>query len=247
MFERFLFRATDLPESPEVRFFDEKITEKQNRSLAFGTPNPTPFLDDKSCRQLSQSVAAPVPHGRGLPLQWWQQHGPWRREQASESSSSNNPSELIGMSLLFPARLNVNLIHTPLIRPTLPTLPPPPLPSIAAHLASAPSTANGSDRRTQSVASFGGSDRGEAASTLRSHLPACSISTAGKLNRSMTVMHNIITTFKRIERCQWYIKIRYEDLSSFIFYLSFDALIYVAVLPSGPLFFDFVVVSRAFS
>jgi hypothetical protein len=111
MFERFLFRAATLPESPEVRFFAEKIVEKQNRSLAFGVPKPTPFLDGKSSSQMQGpagcTLAAPLPHARGVPAGWWQRQ-PWLCPDGGEKGP-----------LLFPARLDPTLVGV-LVRPSLP-------------------------------------------------------------------------------------------------------------------------------
>ena len=52
MFQRFLEERQDNPDHPEMRFFDESIIAKNNRSkkytLATGGKKPTPFLDDVS-------------------------------------------------------------------------------------------------------------------------------------------------------------------------------------------------------
>jgi hypothetical protein len=196
MFERFLFRATEMPESSEVRFFDEKITDKQNRSLAFGTPKPTPFLDDRSCSQSIQLVAAPVPHGQGLQPQWWRQESLLHFRSSDYSRGSNPSGVLIKASLLFPAYLNSDLVQAPLIRPSLlpPLLPPSAgtthLPSAAAPGGSGPISASstatvGSEKRPQSVANVGDGP----ASGLRSSYspPRSTSSVAVKLNKSMAV------------------------------------------------------------
>jgi hypothetical protein len=113
MFERFLFRAATLPDSPEVRFFAEKIVEKQNRSLAFGVPKPTPFLDGKSSSQTQGpagcTLAAPLPNARGVPAGWWQRQ-PWLCPDGGVAVTG---------PLLFPARLDPILVGA-LVRPSLP-------------------------------------------------------------------------------------------------------------------------------
>jgi hypothetical protein len=52
MFQIFLQERNDNPDSPELRFFDESIIAKNNRSkkanLTMGGKKPTPFLDDES-------------------------------------------------------------------------------------------------------------------------------------------------------------------------------------------------------
>ena len=52
MFQRFLEERLENPDTPEIRFFDESIVEKYNRSrvtqMQKGGKLPTPFLDDES-------------------------------------------------------------------------------------------------------------------------------------------------------------------------------------------------------
>ena len=52
MFQRFLEERNEAPEDPEIRFFDESIIAKHNRSkattLTTGGKKKTPFLDDES-------------------------------------------------------------------------------------------------------------------------------------------------------------------------------------------------------
>ena len=52
MFQRFLEERLEDPDTPEIRFFDESIVEKYNRSrvsqMQKGGKLPTPFLDDES-------------------------------------------------------------------------------------------------------------------------------------------------------------------------------------------------------
>mmetsp|Transcript_2113 Transcript_2113/g.9260 ORF Transcript_2113/g.9260 Transcript_2113/m.9260 type:complete len:1300 (-) Transcript_2113:257-4156(-) len=46
MFERFLEERSFQPDRPEIRFFDESILQKRNRSVQTRTKHATPFLDD---------------------------------------------------------------------------------------------------------------------------------------------------------------------------------------------------------
>ena len=75
MFQRFLEQRKDNPDSPELRFFDEAIIAKNNRSkkanLSMSGKKPTPFLDDESgevsqasvpCRLLFYSECIPYIH-----------------------------------------------------------------------------------------------------------------------------------------------------------------------------------------
>lgn len=48
MFERFLEERTANPTQPEVRFFDESIAAKLNRSKTNPIKKDTPFLNDQS-------------------------------------------------------------------------------------------------------------------------------------------------------------------------------------------------------
>lgn len=48
MFERFLEERTTNPTQPEVRFFDESIAAKLNRSKTNPIKKDTPFLNDLS-------------------------------------------------------------------------------------------------------------------------------------------------------------------------------------------------------
>ena len=48
MFERFLEERTATPTPPEVRFFDESIAAKLNRSKTNPIKKDTPFLNDLS-------------------------------------------------------------------------------------------------------------------------------------------------------------------------------------------------------
>lgn len=64
MFQRFLEERMDNPDHPEIRFFDESILAKLNRSkvkkMAKGGKLPTPFLDDESGKVNLQCSAKPV-------------------------------------------------------------------------------------------------------------------------------------------------------------------------------------------
>jgi hypothetical protein len=61
MFQRFLEQQKDNPDTPELRFFDESIIAKNNRSkkanLTMGGKKPTPFLDDTSGKVSQESVS----------------------------------------------------------------------------------------------------------------------------------------------------------------------------------------------
>ena len=48
LFERFLEERLSDPDRPEIRFFDESILQKRNRSVATRSKHATPFLDDAS-------------------------------------------------------------------------------------------------------------------------------------------------------------------------------------------------------
>jgi hypothetical protein len=47
MFEKFAEECAEHPNQAEVRFFNESILEKMNRSATQFTKKKTPFLDDK--------------------------------------------------------------------------------------------------------------------------------------------------------------------------------------------------------
>jgi len=65
MFERFLHDVISQPDRPEVRFFDESIVAKMNRS-ALAKHEPTPFLDDRS-DAVNETFQPPPPSNWGLP------------------------------------------------------------------------------------------------------------------------------------------------------------------------------------
>eukprot|EP00547_Thalassionema_nitzschioides_P007486 CAMPEP_0194204628 /NCGR_PEP_ID=MMETSP0156-20130528/4096_1 /TAXON_ID=33649 /ORGANISM="Thalassionema nitzschioides, Strain L26-B" /LENGTH=1620 /DNA_ID=CAMNT_0038930687 /DNA_START=42 /DNA_END=4904 /DNA_ORIENTATION=- len=71
MFQRFLEERNEHPEDPEIRFFDESIIAKLNRSkkeaiAKGGKKIPTPFLDDDSER-ITKTFTPPQPSILGLP------------------------------------------------------------------------------------------------------------------------------------------------------------------------------------
>lgn len=47
MFEKFVEECAESPNQSEIRFFNESILDKINRSTAQFTKKKTPFLDDK--------------------------------------------------------------------------------------------------------------------------------------------------------------------------------------------------------
>jgi hypothetical protein len=65
MFERFLEERYTRPDLPEIRFFDESIIEKLNRSRT-AAKRDTPFLDDTS-NDVSETYNPPLPSNWGLP------------------------------------------------------------------------------------------------------------------------------------------------------------------------------------
>ena len=69
MFQRFLEERKENPMDPEIRFFDESIIAKTNRSkrtkLAKKTI-PTPFLDDEA-NNVTKTFTPPPPSNLGLP------------------------------------------------------------------------------------------------------------------------------------------------------------------------------------
>eukprot|EP00752_Nemacystus_decipiens_P011001 g9775.t1 len=66
MFERFLEERTTNPTQPEVRFFDESIAAKLNRSKTHPIKRDTPFLNDLSDAH-NQVFNPPAPSNWGLP------------------------------------------------------------------------------------------------------------------------------------------------------------------------------------
>jgi len=70
-FQRFLEERKENPEIPEIRFFDESIIAKRNRSkretLAKGGKQPTLFLDDKTSWRVKKIFTPPPPSNLGLP------------------------------------------------------------------------------------------------------------------------------------------------------------------------------------
>lgn len=71
LFQRFLEERKDNPEVPEIRFFDESIIAKRNRSkrttLAKGGKKSTPFLDDRTRWEVKKLFTPPPPNNLGLP------------------------------------------------------------------------------------------------------------------------------------------------------------------------------------
>ncbi len=71
LFQRFLEERKENPEIPEIRFFDESIIAKRNRSkretLAKGGKKPTPFLDDRTTWEVTKIFTPPTPNNLGLP------------------------------------------------------------------------------------------------------------------------------------------------------------------------------------
>lgn len=70
MFQRFLEERMENPGQTEIRFFDEAIVAKLNRSkvkkMAKGGKIPTPFLDDDSGK-ITKTYSHPPPSNLGLP------------------------------------------------------------------------------------------------------------------------------------------------------------------------------------
>ena len=71
LFQRFLEERKENPEIPEIRFFDESIIAKRNRSkretLAKGGKKPTPYLDDRTTWEVKKLFTPPPPNNLGLP------------------------------------------------------------------------------------------------------------------------------------------------------------------------------------
>ena len=65
MFSQFRDERENLPDLPEIRFFKEKVFEKQNRSKIRWNKDSTPFLADSS-DDVSGMYSPPVPSLRGL-------------------------------------------------------------------------------------------------------------------------------------------------------------------------------------
>ena len=70
LFQRFLEERIENPNLPEIRFFDESIVAKRNRSkkaIANGGKKSTPFLNDKTTWKVTKQFAPPPPNNFGLP------------------------------------------------------------------------------------------------------------------------------------------------------------------------------------
>mmetsp|Transcript_15455 Transcript_15455/g.17692 ORF Transcript_15455/g.17692 Transcript_15455/m.17692 type:complete len:913 (-) Transcript_15455:149-2887(-) len=71
LFMRFLEERRENPDIPEIRFFDESILAKRNRSkkatLVNGGKKPLPFLNDKTTWRVTQIFVPPPPNNLGLP------------------------------------------------------------------------------------------------------------------------------------------------------------------------------------
>eukprot|EP00536_Pseudo-nitzschia_multiseries_P002538 jgi/Psemu1/5747/gm1.5747_g len=71
LFQRFLEERKDNPDLPEIRFFDESIVAKRNRSkkstLGIKAKKPTPFLDDKTTWNVEKVFVSPSPNNFGIP------------------------------------------------------------------------------------------------------------------------------------------------------------------------------------
>jgi hypothetical protein len=70
LFQRFLEERIGNPDIPEIRFFDESIVAKRNRSkkaIANGGKKPTPFLNDKTTWKVTKQFVPPPPNNFGLP------------------------------------------------------------------------------------------------------------------------------------------------------------------------------------
>jgi hypothetical protein len=70
LFQRFLEERTENPDIPEIRFFDESIVAKRNRSkkaIANGGKKPTPYLNDKTTWKVTKQFVPPPPNNFGLP------------------------------------------------------------------------------------------------------------------------------------------------------------------------------------
>jgi hypothetical protein len=70
LFQHFLEERKENPETPEIRYFDEAIIAKLNRSkkatMANGGKRPTPFLNDTTWR-ITKTFTPPPPSNLGLP------------------------------------------------------------------------------------------------------------------------------------------------------------------------------------
>eukprot|EP00615_Pteridomonas_danica_P015605 CAMPEP_0114376802 /NCGR_PEP_ID=MMETSP0102-20121206/602_1 /TAXON_ID=38822 ORGANISM="Pteridomonas danica, Strain PT" /NCGR_SAMPLE_ID=MMETSP0102 /ASSEMBLY_ACC=CAM_ASM_000212 /LENGTH=828 /DNA_ID=CAMNT_0001531225 /DNA_START=181 /DNA_END=2665 /DNA_ORIENTATION=- len=111
MFQRFLQESTTLP---EVRFFAEKIIEKQNRGT-FGKSIATPFLDDKS--DDFQQTYNTIPSFLSSPIQSHHNHnnsnhpnhsnnGNRSHIHTSSSHNSNNKDDEDELSQNYPNKNN---------------------------------------------------------------------------------------------------------------------------------------------
>ena len=72
LFQRFLEERKENPELPEIRFFDESIIAKRNRSkretlAKGGKKKPTPFLDDRTTWEVRKIFSPHPPNNLGLP------------------------------------------------------------------------------------------------------------------------------------------------------------------------------------
>lgn len=71
LFQRFLEERKENAEIPEIKFFDESIIKKRNRSkietIAKGGKKLTPFLDDKTTWEVKKIFTPPQPNNLGLP------------------------------------------------------------------------------------------------------------------------------------------------------------------------------------
>jgi len=71
-FQMFLEERKENPDIPEIRFFDESIIAKRNRSkretlAKGGKKKPTPFLDDRKTWEVKKIFTPPPPNNLGLP------------------------------------------------------------------------------------------------------------------------------------------------------------------------------------
>ncbi|KAL3906114.1 MAG: hypothetical protein SGILL_009404, partial [Bacillariaceae sp.] len=73
LFQHFLAERKENPETPEIRYFDEAIIAKLNRSkkltMANGGKRPTPFLKDNTWKSAALYDVAPALHARGNSFQ----------------------------------------------------------------------------------------------------------------------------------------------------------------------------------
>ena len=66
MFSNYISERLEAPDQVEIKYFDENIIAKRNRSMLALKKSTTPFLSDESDR-ISESFTVPLPSNAGLP------------------------------------------------------------------------------------------------------------------------------------------------------------------------------------